>query len=138
MRAILRLVSLTTLAAAIAAVPGSAQKTTGPKERYEMDVATASGFAAMAAGCKPGLGSAMSMMFGGGPEGKVAHTLELRLGSNQGPTSPPVRGDHIFEPQAKLGQSVPLLGPAPGKGQTQHDGNDMAGRGCRRPQGDRT
>src|SRR3546814_8228615 len=67
----------------------------------------------MAAGGKPGLGSAMSMMFGGGPEGKVAHTLELRLGSNQGPTSPPVRGDHIFEPQAKLGKSVPLLGPEP-------------------------
>src|SRR3546814_2546783 len=105
MRSILRLVSVTTLAAALAAVPGSAQKTTGPKERYEMDVATASGFAAMAAGGKPGLGSAMSMMFGGGPEGKVAHTLELRLGSNQGPTSPPVRGDHIFEPQAKLGRS---------------------------------
>src|SRR3546814_7690480 len=65
MRSILRLVSVTTLAAALAAVPGSAQKTTGPKERYEMDVATASGFAAMAAGGKPGLGSAMSMMFGG-------------------------------------------------------------------------
>src|SRR3546814_14683496 len=75
----------------------------------------------MAAGGKPGLGSAMSMMFGGGPEGKVAHTLELRLGSNQGPTSPPVRGDHIFEPPAKLGKSVPLPGPEPGKGQTQND-----------------
>jgi len=135
MRSILRLVSVTTLAAALAAVPGSAQKTTGPKERYEMDVATASGFAAMAAGGKPGLGSAMSMMFGGGPEGKVAHTLELRLGSNQGPTSPPVRGDHIFEPQAKLGKSVPLLGPEPGKGQTQNDGNDMGGSGFERPKG---
>src|SRR3546814_6146236 len=75
----------------------------------------------------------MSMMFGGGPEGKVAHTLELRLGSNQGPTSPPVRGDHIFEPQAKLGKSVPLLGPEPGKGQTQNDGNDMGGSGFERP-----
>src|SRR3546814_3750991 len=86
MGSILRLVSVTTLAAALAAVPGSAQKTTGPTERYEMDVATASGFAALAAGGKMGVGSAMSMMFGGGPDGKVAHTLDLRLGSNRGPT----------------------------------------------------
>src|SRR3546814_13917275 len=83
-----------------------------------MDGATASGCAALAAGGKMGVGSAMSMMFGGGPDGKVAHTLDLRLGSNRGPTSPPVRGDHWFEPQAKLGKSVPLLGPEPGQGDT--------------------
>ena len=92
MRSTLRLISLAALAATLAAVPGSAQKTTGPKERYEMDAATASGFAAMTAGGgKPGLGSAMGMMFGGG--NKTVHTLDLRLGSNQGPSSPPVRGD---------------------------------------------
>ena len=47
MRSSLRFVSVATIAALLAAVPGSVQKTTGPKERYEMDVATMSGFAAM-------------------------------------------------------------------------------------------
>src|SRR3546814_8394499 len=42
MRSTLRFVSVAAVAAMFAAVPGSAQKTTGPKERYEMDVATAS------------------------------------------------------------------------------------------------
>src|SRR3546814_19147338 len=66
MRSTLRFVSVAAVTAMLAAVPGSAQKTTGPKERYEMDVATASGFAAMAAGGrKPGVGSVMGMMFGG-------------------------------------------------------------------------
>src|SRR3546814_9695047 len=69
MGSILRLVSVTTLAAALAAVPGSAQKTTGPTERYEMDVATASGFAALAAGGQMGVGSAMR---------SEAHTYELQ------------------------------------------------------------
>ena len=46
MRSSLRFVSVAAVAAMLAAVPGSAQKSTGPKERYEMDVATASGFAA--------------------------------------------------------------------------------------------
>src|SRR3546814_15549104 len=75
------------------------------------------------------------MMCGGGPDGKVAQTLDLRLGSNRGPTSPPVRCDHWFEPQAKLGKSVPLLGPEPGKGDTSGAGsNDMAD-GFERPKG---
>ena len=49
MRSSLRFVSVAAVAAMLAAVPGSAQKTTGPKERYEMDVATMSGFAAAVA-----------------------------------------------------------------------------------------
>jgi len=106
MRSSLRFVSVATIAAMLAAVPGSAQKTTGPKERYEMDVATMSGFAAMAG--KGGLGGAMGMMFGGDPSNKVAHQLLLRLGSNDAPTAPPPKGDHFFEPQAKMGKSVPL------------------------------
>src|SRR3546814_5989553 len=68
MGSILRLVSVTTRAAALAAVPGSAQKTTGPTERYELDVVPPSGFAALAAGGKLRLVSAMSMLFGGGPD----------------------------------------------------------------------
>ena len=111
MRSSLRFVSVAAVAAMLAAVPGSAQKTTGPKERYEMDVATMSGFAAMAGGGRGGLGGAMSMMFGGDPSSRVAYTLNLRLGSDQSPTAPPPKGDHYFEPQAKLGKSVPLIAP---------------------------
>ena len=134
MRSSLRFVSVAAVAAMLAAVPGSAQKSTGPKERYEMDVATASGFAALAAGGKPGVGSVMGMMFGGGPDGKVAHALELRLGSNQAPTSPPVKADHFFLPQAKLGKSVPLWGPEPGKRQDETGTSEMP-RDFERPKG---
>ena len=135
MRSTLRFVSVATVAAMLAAVPGSAQKTTGPKERYEMDVATASGFAAMTAGGrKPGIGGMMGMMFGGGPDNQVARTIELRLGSNQPPTKPPVRGDHYFQPQAKLGASLPLWGPEPGTPRPREDGNEMPGN-FERPKG---
>lgn len=135
MRSIFRFVSITTVAAMFAAVPGSAQKSTGPKERYEMDVATASGFAAMTAGGgKPGVGSMMGMMFGGGPDGKVARTLDLRLGSTQPPTKAPVKADHFFQPQAKLGASLPLWGPEPGKPTPREDGNEMP-QNFERPKG---
>ncbi len=109
MRSSLRFISVAAVAAALAAVPGSAQKSTGPKERYEMDVATMSGFAAMSGG-RGGLGGAMSMAFGGDPNSRVAYQLMLRLGSNGAPTAPPPKGDHFFLPQAKLGKSVPLVG----------------------------
>ncbi|AMG76362.1 MULTISPECIES: hypothetical protein [Sphingopyxis] len=134
MRSSLHFVSVAAIAAMLAAVPGSAQKTSGPKERYEMDVATASGFAAMAAG-GGGMGSALGMMLGGGPDSKVAHTLDLRLGSNQAPTSPPVRADHYFEPQTKLGKSVPLLGPEPGKWAPREETSDTMPDGFERPKG---
>ncbi|MDZ3832181.1 MAG: hypothetical protein U0S50_10225 [Sphingopyxis sp.] len=133
MRSTLRFVSMAAVAAALAAVPGAAQKSSGPTERYEMDVATASGFAAMAAGGR-GMGSALGMMFGGGPDGKVAYSLDMRLGSIQAPNSPPVRADHFFEPQAKLGKSVPLLGPEPGKWQPREEGNEMP-QNVERPKG---
>jgi len=110
MRSNLRFFSVAAVAAMLAAVPGSAQKSTGPKERYEMDVATMSGFAAMAGGGRGGLGGAMGMMFGGDPSSKVAYQLMLRLGSNDAATVPPPKGDHFFQPQAKLGKSVPLIG----------------------------
>lgn len=108
MRSSLRYVSVAAVAAMLAAVPGSAQKTSGPKERYEMDVATMSGFAAMAGGGKGGLGGALGMAFGGDPSSRVAHQLLLRLGSDQAPTAPPPKGDHFFLPAAKMGKSVPL------------------------------
>src|SRR3546814_12196961 len=100
-----------------------------------MDVATASGFAALAAGGKMWVGSAMSMTFGGGPDGKVAHTLDLRLGSTRRPTSPPVRGDHWFEPQPKLGKSMPLLCHTPCKGHTSAQGSQYMAPALHTPKG---
>ncbi|HEX2812570.1 MAG TPA: hypothetical protein VHO04_07795 [Sphingopyxis sp.] len=114
MRSSLRFISVAAIAAMLAAVPGSAQKTSGPKERYEMDVATMSGFAAMAGG-RGGIGGAMGMMFGGDPSTKVAYLLDLRLGSNQDASAPPPKGDHFFLPQAKVGKSLPLIAPERGK-----------------------
>lgn len=108
MRRIFRFTSVAVIAAMLSA-PVAAQKSTGPKERYEMDAATMSGFAAMGGG-KGGMGGAMSMMFGGGPDSALARQLFLRLGSNELPTAPPPKGDHFFLPQAKLGKSVPLIG----------------------------
>ncbi|NIJ38600.1 hypothetical protein FHR22_003324 [Sphingopyxis panaciterrae] len=117
MRSNLRFISVAAVAAMLAAVPGlaqkSAQKSTGPKERYEMDVATTSGLAAMGGG-KGGIGGAMGMMFGGDPSSKVAYMLDLRLGSNDAATAPPPKGDHFFLPQAKVGKSLPLIAPERG------------------------
>src|SRR5690606_23029303 len=135
MRSNLRFISVVAVTATLAAAPGSAQRTSGPTERYEMDVATASGFAALGAGGRMGMGSALGMMFGGGPEGKVARTLELRIGSNQGPSAPPVRADHYFEPQAKLGKSLPLLAPEPGKSTPGDSADGMGDGSFERPKG---
>lgn len=76
-----------------------------PKARYAMDVGTMTGLAGLAGG---GMGSAMSMMFGGG--GKEAREIHLRLGSTLAPVGEP-KADHFFLPAAKLGKSVPLLTP---------------------------
>lgn len=110
MRPTFRIVSAAAIAAMLASPLAAQQKTTGPKERYEMDAATMSGFAAMGGG-KGGMGGAMSMMFGGGPDNAIARQLFLRLGSNEAPTAPPPKGDHFFLPPAKLGKSVPLISP---------------------------
>ncbi|MCW5646012.1 MAG: hypothetical protein KIT23_02030 [Sphingopyxis sp.] len=110
MRPTFRFVSAATIAAMLASPLAAQQKTTGPKERYEMDAATMSGFAAMGGG-KGGMGGAMSMMLGGGPDNAIARQLFLRLGSNEVPTAPPPKGDHFFLPPAKLGKSVPLISP---------------------------
>src|SRR3546814_19476308 len=89
-----------------------------------MDVATASGFAAMAAGGrKPGVGSVMGMMFGGGTDNQLARTIELRLGSNQPPPNQPARADHFFHPQATLGASLLLWSPDPGQPRPSESGD---------------
>ena len=110
MRSTFRCTSIAVIAALLTASVAAQQKSTGPKERYEMDAATLSGFAAMGGG-KGGIGGAMGMMFGGGPDNALARQLVLRLGSNELPTTPPPKGDHFFLPQAKLGKSVALIAP---------------------------
>jgi hypothetical protein len=85
---------------------GSAQKTTGPKAKYEMDVQTMSGM---------GLGAMMGGGLGGIFGGDGANrTLDLRLTSTVAAPTQPEKGDHFFLPAAKMGKSVPLLGSVPG------------------------
>lgn len=94
-----------------AAAPRPAATPPQAKARYVMDVGTTTGLAGMAGG---GMGSAMSMMFGGG--GKEARELRLRLGSSQTATGAP-KADHFFLPAAKLGKSVPLITPPQATGE---------------------
>ncbi len=94
-------------AAAIGAIGWSAQVTTPPKARYQMDVSTTSGFGA-------GGVSATKMMFGGrGGGNSVAHTLLLRLGSTLAPTGGAPQADHFLPDGTQLGPSVPLITPTP-------------------------
>ena len=125
MRSTARFASLAVLTAAIIAVPGSAQKTTGPKATYAMDVSTMSGMG-MGAMMGGGLGSLM----GGGGDNYV---LDLRLTSTTPAPTQPEKGDHFFLPTAKMGKSVPLLGDAPGKPAKQD--RDYNPRGMEKPKG---
>lgn len=108
MRNALRFASLAAITAAIATVPGSAQKTTGPKATYAMDVSTMSGFG-MGAMMGGGLGS----LLGGGKSDN--YLLDLRLTSTTPAPQQPERADHFFLPIAKMGKSVPLIGDSPEK-----------------------
>lgn len=108
MRNALRLVSLAAVTAAVVTVPSSAQKTTGPKATYAMDVSTMSGMG-MGAMMGGGLGS----LLGGG--GGDNYMLDLRLTSATPSPQQPEKGEHFFMPTAKMGKSVPLVGDAPGK-----------------------
>lgn len=108
MRPFLRFSSLATIAIAIIIVPGSAQKTTGPKAQYAMDVSTMSGF-----GMAMAMGGGLGSLLGGG--GGDNYMLDLRLTSAAPAPQQPEKGDHFFLPAAKMGKSVPLLGDAPGQ-----------------------
>jgi hypothetical protein len=79
----------------------------GPKARYQMDVATMSGFGGMMGGGNP-----MAALFGHGKGGGSAqHTLLLRLGSTLAPTGGGPHADHFMPAGADLGASVPLVTP---------------------------
>jgi hypothetical protein len=105
-----QLILLAAGAAAIATIASlgyPAPPSAPPKARYQMDVATTSGFGA--GGANP-----MKMMFGGGRGGgSVAHTLTLRLGSTLSPTGGAPQADHFMPAGMQLGPSVPLTSPQP-------------------------
>ena len=82
-----------------------AQTASAPTARYEMDIGTVTGFGGMTGG----IGSAMSMMFGG--KNKPSHMLELRLGSRLAPAGGAPSADHFPDAALKLGKSLPLMTP---------------------------
>lgn len=110
MRPAVRHSIIATLIAGLCVMPGAAQKTTGPKARYEMDVQTMSGM-----GMGAMMGGGLDSIFGGG--GGDNRMLDLRLTSAVPAPAQPEKGDHFFLPTAKMGKSVPLLGDVPGTSQ---------------------
>lgn len=98
------------VAAAAVALPLLAQQGgSGVIARYDMRAGTFSGIG-------PGMGGAMSMMFGGGGGNNVQHELYLRLGSSRSPAGGSPKADHFMPPNAKLGKSVALVTPREEKG----------------------
>lgn len=121
MRPFMRFSSLAVIATSLIVVSGSAQKTTGPKAQYAMDVSTMSGM-----GMDAMMGDGLGALLGGG--GQANYMLDLRLSSAAPSPLRPEKGDHFFLPAAKLGKSVPLLGDAPGKAQPEERGYNPAGQ----------
>ena len=115
------------LASLIGVVPGSAQKTTGPKAQYAMDVQTMSGM-----GMGSMMGGGLGALLGGG--GNENYMLDLRLTSAVAAPVQPEKGDHFFLPSAKMGKSVPLLGDVPGK-PTAPDESYEGDRNFEKPKG---
>lgn len=125
MRSLSRYASVAAVAAVLATVPGSAQKTTGPKAQYSMDVSTMSGM-----GMGAMMGGGLGGLFGGGGDN---YMLELKLTSATPSPQQPEKADHFFLPAAKLGKSVPLVGDAPGK--PSKSDRDYDPRGMEKPKG---
>jgi hypothetical protein len=112
-------VTATALCALSLVATGSAQKTTGPKATYEMDVSTNSGM-----GMGMMMGGGLGSILGGGG-GDANYSLEMWLKSSITSPKQPETGDHFFTPSAKMGKSVPLLGGVPGgTRQTDRDPTD--------------
>ncbi len=88
-----------------------AQQASAPIARYEMRAETVSGIAGMGAG--GGMGAAMAMAFGGAP--KAQHLLWLDLGSSRAAADGKPKAEHFMPAGAKLGKSVLLRTPIPGK-----------------------
>ena len=91
------------------ALPLLAQGGNSPTARYEMRAETTSGMGAMGQG--GGMGSALSMAFGGGGRSSAQHSLQLDLGTTIAPADGKPKADHFMPAGAKLGKSVPLKTP---------------------------
>jgi hypothetical protein len=127
MHSVSRFSSLAAIVAVIATVPGSAQKTTGPKAQYAMDVSTMSGM-----GMGAMMGGGLGGILGGGGDN---YMLELRLSSATPSPQQPEKGDHFFLAAAKMGKSVPLLGDEPGKPERPERDYDPTDRPMEKPKG---
>jgi hypothetical protein len=119
MSSAIRYSTLAILTASLCTLPGAAQKTTGPKARYEMDVQTMSGM-----GMGAIMGGGLGGILGGGGDNRM---IDLRLTSTVPAPQQPEKGDHFFLPAAKLGKSVPLLGDTPGTTQPAPRDYDRGG-----------
>lgn len=84
----------------------AAQNAAAPVARYDMRAGTTSGIGAMG----KGMGSALSMAFGGGG-GSAQHELWLDLGSSRTAPDGKPHADHFMPAGAKLGKSVALRTP---------------------------
>jgi hypothetical protein len=126
-RAFIRFTSIAAIAIAITVVPSSAQKTTGPKARYEMDVRTMSGM-----GMGALMGGGLGGILGGGGDNRM---LDLRLESTIPAPQQPEKGDHFFLAAAKMGKSVPLLGDVPSTATTKPTERDYDPGKMEKPKG---
>jgi hypothetical protein len=117
--------------AAVLAFPLVAQqnRTTGPIARYDMRATTIAG-----ATGRPGAGSMMNMMMGGGRSNTVQHELLLTLGSSLAPTGGAAHADHFVPQGAQMGKSLALVTPQPVVG-THEDRAQQELPGGRRPKG---
>jgi hypothetical protein len=123
----IRYSSLAILTAALVVVPSAAQKTTGPKARYEMDVRTMSGM-----GMGALMGGGLGGILGGGGDNRM---LDLRLESTVPAPQQPEKGDHFFLAAAKMGKSVPLLGDVPSTGTARPAEREYAPDKMEKPKG---
>jgi hypothetical protein len=94
------------LAAAAAAIGQARGGGTGPAV-YWMSADTMSGFAAMAGGGRPSIGS---MLGGRGGRSSYVRNLTLQLGSPRRPAGPP-SAEHVPPPGLQAGQVLPLTTP---------------------------
>jgi hypothetical protein len=107
-RPTIRRLAFTAVATALAVVPSSAQKSGKPKAQYEMDVQTMSGM-----GMGAMMGGGLGGILGGGNSSNGTYLLDLRLTSATPAPVQPETGTHFFQPSAKMGKSVPLIGDVP-------------------------
>lgn len=101
------ILATTALAAFSTASAPLLAQSAAPVARYEMKAETQSGMGAMGGG----VGSALSMAFGGGGANQAQHSLLLELGSTRAAADGKPKADHFMPAGAKLGKSVALKTP---------------------------